>query len=171
MFEFLERRSVRRFLVDNIKEEEIKEILKVALVSPSGRNIKPYEFILIKNKDVLNKLSESKKMGSKLIGEAPLAIVVLGNKNATDLWIEDCSIASALIQLKAWELGIGSCWVQIRTRDSPMNVSSENVVKKILDIPEEFGVLCIIALGYSDETKHPYGENDMDFKKIHMEKY
>ncbi|MGL6064164.1 MAG: nitroreductase family protein [Fusobacteriaceae bacterium] len=171
MLNFLERRSVRKFLEKSIKEEEIKEILKVALVSPSGRNKKPYEFILVKDKDILKKLSVAKKMGGKLIEEAPLAIVVLGNKNVTDLWIEDCSIASTLIQLKAWELGIGSCWVQIRTRNDDSDICSETVVKKLLDIPEELGVLCILALGYPDENKQPYEDKDMDFKKIHMEKY
>ncbi len=171
MLNFLERRSIRVFSSETIKEEEINEVLKVALVSPSGMNKKPYEYIVVKDKNTLEKLSVAKKMGGKLIQGASFAIVVLGNKNLTDLWIEDCSIASTLIQLKAWELGLGSCWVQIRTRKDSNDISSETIVKEILNIPEELGVLCIIALGYPSEKKQGYSEKDMDFTKIHMERY
>ncbi|MGL4211329.1 MAG: nitroreductase family protein, partial [Cetobacterium somerae] len=64
--DFLSRRSIRKYTSQNIEKEKLDEILKVALTAPTGRNLKPFELILIKEKNALNKLSLSKSIGSAM---------------------------------------------------------------------------------------------------------
>ena len=86
--------------------------MKTALVSPSGRNRKPYEFVVIDDKEIIKKLSVAKESGATFAADAPLMIVILGHENPT--WDDDCAIASTIIQLKAHDLGLGSCWIQTK---------------------------------------------------------
>lgn len=169
--EFLNRRTIRKYKEEDIKTEELKKILEVALVAPSGMNKKPFEFVIVKDKKTLKELSVAKTSGGLMIADAPLAIVILGKPFESTTWIEDCSIASTLIQLKAWELGIGACWVQLRGRENASGNPSEDVVKSLLEIPGEYSVLCVISLGYPNEEKPSYSEKDMNFTKIHYEKF
>lgn len=168
---FLERRTIRKYKKTEIQKEKIQEILELALVSPSGKNSKPYEYVVVSDEKSLKSLSKAKNAGGAMIAEAPIAIVILGNKDKSDTWIEDCSIAATLIQYKAWELGLGSCWVQMRGRVDENNSNSENIIRNILNIPDNFGVLCVIPIGYPDEKKESYSCGDFDWSKIHHEKY
>ena len=79
---------------------------------------------------MLVKLSESKDSGSNMLKEANMAIVVLGNPEISDLWSDDSSIVSFAIQLKAFDLGIGSCWVNLKGRESKYGISSEEYMEK-----------------------------------------
>lgn len=169
--DFLTRRTIRKYSEKQISKDEVEKILEVALTSPSGKNLKPYQYIVVTDKEKLKALSKAKNGGGMPIAEAPMAIAVLGEKNTSDTWVEDCSIASILIQLKAWELGIGSCWVQMRERKDENGNLSENISREILGVPSELGVLCIISLGYPDEEKAEYAKGNMDFSKVHYEKF
>lgn len=169
--DFLSRRTVRKYKQEKIKDELIHEIMKCAVVSPSGKNAKPFEFVVVSDKEVLKKLSVAKAAGGLMIEHASHAVVVLGDRGTSDTWIEDCSIASTIIQLKAWDLGIGSCWVQMRLRTDKEGNSSEGLIKELLGVPQNFGILNVIALGYPDEEKAPYEDRDMNFRKVHLEKY
>ncbi|MEF9932889.1 MAG: nitroreductase family protein [Cetobacterium sp.] len=168
--DFLNRRTVRRYQDKKVEKIKIHEILRTALVSPSGKNTKPYEFLVVEDEATLKKLSHSKQMGATLIDGSPLSIVVLGNENSTT-WVEDCSIACTMIQLKAFDLGLGSCWVQIKERKTSAGTDSEEYVRNLLGIPGYLRVLAIISIGYSDEIKPSHSESDMDFSKVHYENY
>ena len=67
-----------------------------------------------------------------------LAIVVMADPLASDVWIEDAAIASIMIQLQAEDLGLGSCWVQVRERFTATGMPSDEFVHGILDIPCSF---------------------------------
>lgn len=150
-----ERRSIRKYKDKEIEEKKIEKIITAGKMAPSGKNKRPVEFIVVKNKEVLKELSLAKPKGGLFLEEAPVGIVVVGREDISDTWIEDCSIATTFIQLEAQNQGLGSCWVQIRER-----FDAENKVKKILDINEEKRVLCIISIGYPDEVKEAYDEKD-----------
>lgn len=169
--EFLNRRTIRKYMEKEVERVKVHEILRAALVSPSGKNIKPYEFIVVEDKHVLKRLAHSKHIGSALIEGAPLAIVVLGNSELSNTWVEDCSIATTIIQLKAYDLGLGSCWVQIKERTTSDGTDSEEYVRNLLGVPGYLRVLDIVAIGYPNEIKPSHSENDMDFSKVHYEKY
>lgn len=89
-----------------------------------------------------------------------MAIVVLADPEKSDVWIEDTSIASMYLQLAAEDMGLGSCWVQIRKRSHSTGIDSEEYIQRTLDIPDHLCVASIIAIGYK--------ENDLDIGKDHL---
>ena len=152
MKDFLEllksRRTCRQFTNESVSKESIEYILEAARLSPSGHRIRPWDFIVVEDKETLKALSVSKASGAALIEGAAVAIVVAADITKTDVWVEDCSIATIIMQLAAEELGLGSCWVQIRMRkDTDGNDATENV-KRILSLPEHYSVLSIVAIGH-----------------------
>lgn len=171
MLELLKkRRSIRKYTGKEIEKEKILKLVQSALLSPSSRGLKPWEFVVVEDKLLIEKLSFSKP-GASFLKYAPLAIVILGNPELSDVWIEDTSISSTLIQLTAESLGLGSCWIQIRGRKYNEEKTSENYIREVLDIPSNLTVLCIISIGYPDETKAPYTEEELNYEKVYLNKY
>lgn len=165
------RRSIRIYEDRKIEAEKI-EILKEALLrSPSSRNINPWEFILVDNKESLKKLSRSKEHGSEFLQGAALGIVVCGNEKESDVWVEDCSIASILVQMVAQSLGLGSCWIQIRNRMHDKHITSERYIQKLLSIPEHVRVESIIGVGYPAEKKSGIPKEKLPFHKMRTNTY
>lgn len=165
------RRSIRKYKDEMVEKEKIDYILEHALIAPSSRSRKPWEFITVTDKSLLIELSQSRQHGSSFIKAAPLAIVVISDQEKCDVWIEDSTIAAYTIQLSAFSVGLGSCWVQVRDRIKTDIESTENFIKKILFIPDHYKVECIISLGYPDEEKEEYTKNDMDFSKVHTNRF
>ncbi|MFI3266997.1 MAG: nitroreductase family protein [Rikenellaceae bacterium] len=169
--EFLEllkkRRSVRHFSEQKVESEKIEAILEAALTSPSSKNTRAWNFYIIQDKTIIEKLSQSKPMGGRFLKGAPLAIVITGDENITDMWVEDCSIASTIIQLAAEEQGLGSCWIQIRGRynDEQQTIFAEQYIHELLNIEPNRRVLNIIALGY-DLNERAHRDNNNDNKVI-----
>jgi len=150
------RRSIRSFKKDPVEREKIDAIIHCALLSPSSRALRPWEFIVVDEKSLLQKLSQSKEHGSSFLQHAPLGIVVAGDPAKCDVWIEDCSIAALIIHLAAASLGLGSCWIQIRKRHHNKDLSAESYVRQVLGIPEHISIEAIIAIGYPQEKKEPH---------------
>lgn len=167
----LARRSCRKFEDKAVEAEKKEKLLQAAQLAPSGKTTRPWEFVVIENKETLQKLGDCRNPNQPFLPATPLAIVVLGNTQKTDTWIEDASIASIVIQLEAESLGLGSCWVQIRLRESNQGMSSEKYVRNLLGIPEHMAVLSIIAVGYPKEARHAHTLDEVDQAKIHTETY
>ena len=172
MLELLkQRRSIRKFKDQEIEPEKITQLLKGALLSPSSRNFTPWEFIVVTDKQTLQQLALAKSSGSAFLKNAPLAIVVLADPRVSDVWIEDASIATILIQMVAESIGLGSCWVQIRERKHNEDVSSEDYARWVLNIPEELKVEAIVGIGYPDETKATHREENLKYHKVFLNGY
>ena len=131
-------------LSERVEKEKIDKILTGALTAPSGRNIKPWELIVVDDKEIIQKLAASRGPASRPLANAPLAIVVAANPELTDIWIEDASIITIIIQLMAQSLGLGSCWIQVRERLTQDNERVSDYVKKILSIPENYEVEAMV---------------------------
>lgn len=160
------RRSVRNFQNKKI-DPQIIDLLKEALLrSPSSRGINPWEFFMIDDPSTMSGLSIAKERGAEFLKDAPLGIVVCGDETKSDVWIEDCSIASIIAQLTAQSLGLGSCWVQIRNRNHDKEISAEKYVQQLLNIPSHMKVLSIIGIGYPDETPHPVPADKLEYEKV-----
>lgn len=164
------RRSTRRYKDIPVEDEKVDAILKAALLSPSSRSIRPWEFVVIKNKETIEKLSKAKTHGSSFIKEAPLLITVIADTNKSDVTVEDASIAALIIQLATEDLGLGSCWIQIRNRENN-NGSAETYVKEVLGIPENYMVECIISIGYKNQNLPEYKDEEIQYEKIHEERF
>ncbi|HEX2964458.1 MAG TPA: nitroreductase family protein [Syntrophorhabdaceae bacterium] len=172
MLELLRTRcSIRKYETKPIQSETQNILKEAVLRSPSGRGINPWKFIFVDDKDLLQKLAKSKEHGSSFLKGAALGIVVCGDESKTDVWIEDCSIASIIIQLTAHSLGLGTCWIQIRNRFYDKSKTSEEYVRELLGIPREMRVESIISIGYPAETRRPVSTQDLTYKKIKCNRY
>ncbi|NLH17852.1 MAG: NAD(P)H-dependent dehydrogenase/reductase [Phycisphaerae bacterium] len=161
------RRSVRKFESRSIEPDKI-EVLKEALLrSPTSRSLIPWEFVLVDDLALLKQLSRSKKHGSGFLKGAPLGIVVCADPAKCDVWIEDCAIASILVQMTALSLGLGSCWIQIRLRQFDTKTTSEEYIRKTLSLPSHLTILSMIAIGYPAEFPEPVLLSELPTGKIH----
>lgn len=165
------RRSIRRFKQQSVEKEKINTLIEAALRSPSSRGINPWHFIIIEDSELLINLSKAKRHGSDFLKNTPLGIVVCGDTSKSDVWVEDTSIASIIIQLAAHDLGLGSCWIQIRNREHDSLKTADLFVKEILHIPDNIMVESIIAIGYSDELKQGHHKNTLQHNKISFNTY
>jgi nitroreductase len=165
------RRSTRKFLGKKVEEEKIKSLLTAALLAPSSYNRQPWEFIVVDDPVLLEKLSRAKPHGSALLKRAPLAIVIMGDKTLSDIWIEDCSIVSILIQLEAEAQGLGSCWVQIHRRYFNDDISSNEYIHELFHIPERFEVLSVVGIGYKAKERLPLNNKDLLWQKVSTNHY
>lgn len=163
------RRSHRKFTTEPVDENSIKALLRSALIAPSSKGLHSYEFVVVKDRDNLQALSRCKDMGADFIAEAPLAVVVLGNPEVSDVWIEDASVASTQMLLQAEDLGLGACWVQVRDRHDKEGTSAEENVKCLLHIPATMRVLSIIAVGHKGMERKPQNEDRLKWEKVHNE--
>jgi nitroreductase len=168
---FRNRRSIRKYKPIRLDQQIIDSFKEALLRSPSSRGINPWEFIFITRPEQLTVLSKAKMHGSSFLCGAPLAIVICGDEKKSDVWIEDCSIASIFVQLTAHALGLGSCWIQIRNRKHTETVSSEEFVQSQLCIPQHIRVESIISIGIPDEVLESHSENTLEFGKIHCDKF
>lgn len=167
------RRSIRKFKSRAIESEKI-ELLKEALLrSPTSRNRNPWEYIIVENKDIIKSLSIAKPHGLAFLSTAPFAVVICGNEDLSDAWIEDCSISSIILQLTAQSLGLGSCWGQIRMREHSGEKfnTAEEYVQNLLEIPENIKVESIIGIGYPDEVKNGIFFENLPTNKFHINNF
>jgi nitroreductase len=161
-----ERRSIRRYKDRKIEAEKIELLVEAALRSPSSRGIKPWRFVFVTDKTTLQKLSKAKESGSGFLKGASLGVVICAVEGESDVWVEDCSIATIILQLAGQSLDLGSCWIQIRQRMHSSSISSKDYIKQVLGLPENFLVESMIAFGYPDEEKEPIPREQLEYEKI-----
>ncbi|HUV79310.1 MAG TPA: nitroreductase family protein [Candidatus Bathyarchaeia archaeon] len=160
------RRSIRKYK-DKPIEPELIELLKEAAVrSPTSRNFRPWRFLFVTDRIKLEALSRAKTSGSGFLKGASLGVVVCADEHESDVWIEDCAIASIILQFIGQSLGLGSCWIQIRKRMHSDSQTSEEYVKDLLGLPTNFKVESIISFGYPDEDKQPIPKAQLEYNKI-----
>lgn len=160
------RRSIRKFEDKPVEKEKIDLLLRAAMQAPSAVNEQPWEFIVVEDKDTLEKLSHAHDYAMAM-KNGTLAILVLSNKNyfAIDsLWQQDLSAASENMLLEAVELGLGATWMAIAPIEDRVAY-----IRDLFNLPENVIPFNMIAFGY------PTKEKDFDdrFKadRVHYEKY
>ncbi len=165
------RRSIRKYRDDLVEEGVVDRLIRSMLRAPSGRGIDPWEIIYVEGATRLQQLSLSKAHGAKFLEGSKQCLVVLADPAKTDVWVEDASIVMAIGHLAATDLGLGSCWIQIRNRQTADGTSSETFVKNMLGIPADLCVEGILAFGYPDEEKEGHGEASLKTEKVHRNGY
>ena len=165
------RRSVRQYSAETVPESDLKEVLRAGVYAPSSADRRPVHFVVVKDKEVKRKLSEATAW-SKPLANAAAVIVVCADMAKGKRWVEDCSIAGEHLMLQAAELGLGTCWIQVREGDPPASgADPEESVKKTLAIPKSYRVLCAIALGKPAKQLKPHEDKDFEFKAIRWGKF
>lgn len=165
------RRSMRKFTPEELTQDEVVSLMKAALMAPTSKRSNAWQFILVDEKEKLKDLSLCKEQASQFIADAALAVVVTADPLLSDVWIEDASIASIYLQLQAEDLGLGSCWVQVRERYTATGMPSDEYVRGILDIPLQLQVLSVIAIGHKGMERKPFDEAHLQWEKIHLNKF
>ena len=162
---------MRKFTDEELTQEQVVSLMKAALMAPTSKRSNAWQFVVVDDRDLLKKLSLCKEQSAQFIADAALAIVVAADPLASDVWIEDVAIASIYIQLQAEDLGLGSCWVQVRERFTASGIPSNDYVHEVLDMPLQLQVLSIIAVGHKGMERKPFDESHLQWEKIHLNKY
>ena len=165
------RRSHRKFTAQEIDADDVRLILRAALMSPTSKGQRGWQFVVVENKNDIEKLADAKELGSQFLKDAPLAIVVLGNSAENDCWVEDGSIAAISMQYQAEDLGLGTCWIQMRGRGLSDGTTADMVIRGVLNIPENLNVLCVLAVGYKADERKPQNEDKLKWENVHVDKY
>jgi len=133
------RRSIRSFQDKQIPDNEIQMILEAGRWAPSASNKQPWEFYIIRDKEILKEIAKNAIFG-RHIKRAPLAIAIVGKKTTSpNYYIQDTSLVSMNMMLMAWSLGVGTCWTGALKRKK---------VKKLLGLTENDYLLTILPMGY-----------------------
>ncbi len=120
---------------------------------------------------MIRKIGACKQMGGSQINGADAVIVVMvktADKRQAEFWIEDGAIASAYIFLAAEQYSLGTCWVHIRNRMGERGTSDQEI-RSLLGVPDEYTVLNLVALGEKDENKRAYSDKDLHTENVHYD--
>ena len=162
------RKSIRQFTDREISRDTLDLIVKAGMAAPSARNVQPWAFVVVTDKEVLDSLNANHPYAN--LKTATAAIIVCGDatvdpeKGVNEYWVQDCSAVTENILLAAHAYGLGAVWCGVypnRERIAP--------VKAILGIPENYEPLNIITMGYPDEN--PDVKDKWDPSKIHYQKW
>jgi nitroreductase len=166
MKEIFERRSIRRYTEQEVTNEQVMELLKAAMAAPSAWNGQSWEFVVLRDKKVFEKIMQVHPY-SKMLKEASVAIVVCGKttkENMDGFWVQDCAAATQNILLMAKHMGLGAVWLGVYP-------TKERVtdIKAIIDMPKTVIPLCIVSIGYPAEVKSV--ENRYNESKVHFDRW
>lgn len=158
------RTSVRSFTEEMVTEEELYRILDAAFCAPSAKNLRPYELIVIKNRDILHELS-STCVFARMLEQSSLAIAVIGDRDKQpikELLIADCAAVTENMLLRIEELGLGGCWCGIL-----LDGNWYPHVRKALKLPEHVEPVSIVAVGHAKRKREP--KERFEENKIHRD--
>jgi nitroreductase len=168
----LHRRSVRQYTDEAIPEEKLNSILYAGLAAASSKNRRPWEFVVVRDRTMLDKLCDCRPGASNLLAKCNAAIVVAADAELVDVWVEDCASAITQMHLMADALGIGSCWLQVRLRKALDGVTdTQDIVRNLLGIPAKYGVMAILTLGMPANHPGAKATDDLLAGKIHYEQF
>jgi len=145
--EFLvSRRSIRKFKPQKVPRELLFKIVDTARWAPSARNLQPWKFIVVTDKEVLKKLGSVSRAASPLLSAAAAIAVVVDPKTAPITYQVDGACAAMYVWLAAHALGLGAVWI---------NSLKYEEMKDILGVPRDLVLPAVLAIGYPDESPHP----------------
>lgn len=167
MQEIFNRRSIRKFTNDAIEPEKLDRILRAAMQAPSAVNQQPWEFIVVQDKENLQKLADVSPYAKPVAGSA-VTIALLGNEKEFKVpkgWEEDLGAASQNMLLEAVHLGLGAVWLGVATAD----VVTEQV-RSFFQLPDHIRPFGLIAIGYPDGQKNEFTDR-YKAERVHYEKW
>ena len=160
------RRSIRKYHSDKpVTKEQLKQLLTAAMLAPSARNSRPWEFIAVTDRKILDEIVHIHPY-AQMCKSATAAIIVVGipqEDGPAGYFTQDCGAATQNILLEAADMGLGTCWCGVFPRDERIGPFAE-----LFKITEPKVPFCVIAVGYPDENPAPRGFYE-EAKAIYME--
>lgn len=166
MKEIFSRVSVRQFKETTVEKHKIEKILRAAMQAPSAGNQQPWEFIVVENRETLSKLAGMSPY-SKFLQAAPLAIVIMANKDRMkypENWQQDLGAATENILLEAVHLELGGVWLGVAPLEDRMNY-----VSNVFELEDNIVVYAVVPIGYPAVKNRV--QDRYDAKRVHFEKY
>ncbi len=163
------RKSVRTFIKQAISKQQVMALVRAGMAAPTSNNKQPWGFIVINDRDKLDKLAEELPY-AKMLADVDSAICVCGDLTKTlpdweaDFWIQDCSAATQNILLAAEALGLGAVWTALYPATDRVHTARE-----ILEIPFNIVPLNIIPIGMPMGKEKP--KNKFSMNSIHWDKW
>ena len=143
VFEALtERKSVRSYLETPVPEEVLAKVMEAARLAPSAGNVQPWHFIIVREEEKRVRIAKGCRYG-KFLDESPVVIIACGDKRASPHWYAvETAIALEHVVMASTALGLGTCWI---------GMFKEEEIREILNLPENFEIVALMALGYPRE--------------------
>ncbi len=158
----LSRRSIRSYTPQPVSKQHIQTLLEAAMAAPSASNLKPWHFVVVVDRQMLNNLAELHPFG-KMLFEAPLCIAVCGDPAISErYWVQDCSAATENLLLAAVALGLGAVWLGVYPKEERITA-----IRTVLGIPDAIVPLNLISIGHPAEKKEP--RTQYDEERVHRE--
>ncbi|MGQ9677914.1 MAG: nitroreductase family protein [bacterium] len=158
------RRSVRDYFDRPVDDKDVVALLEAAMAAPSARNLKPWHFIMIRNRETLRRITEIHP-AAQMLHQAPLAIAVCGDKDVSpSFWVQDCAAATENILIAAAMLGLGAVWLGVHPREE-----REKLLKELLEVPENYGLLCVVSVGVPKVTPEP--RTQFEPSRVHWDRW
>jgi len=156
------RRSIREYTTEQVKESAVKAMLEAAMAAPSASNRKPWHFIVVTDRQTLDKLAQAHPYGKMLL-EAPLCVAVCGDSTISPrFWVQDCSAATENLLLATAALGLGAVWLGVYPREDRIGP-----IRKVLRIPDNIVPLNLVPIGHPAEEKEP--RTQYDERRVHRD--
>ena len=166
MKEIFSRRSIRKFTGEPVSDLHLEKLLRAAMNAPSACNEQPWEFVVIKNRDIFQQIRTFQPFSAPL-DTADLAIVVCGDttrQRYDGFWVQDCSAATQNLLLEAEHLGLGAVWMGLH----PIQDWTDKM-KALLALPEAVVPLGMIAVGHPAARVEPADRYQPE--RIHFDKW
>ncbi|MFR9669512.1 MAG: nitroreductase family protein [Rikenellaceae bacterium] len=153
------RRSCRKFTEQKVSSEVIDRLLDATLTAPSSKSCNSSRFVVVTDSEKIAKLAQIRDHGAAFMAAAPLAIVVAGDTSTTDIWEINATISTTILQLACTDEGLASCWVNVINRPAiasePDGVKAVDKLREVVDMPQDWAVLCVVAIGYGAAEAKP----------------
>ena len=149
------RRSVRKYQTGkSVTKDQLKQLMSAAMMAPSARNSRPWEFIAVTNRKILDEIMKIHPYTTMLQTASAAIIVVAIPQTGTpeDYFPQDCAAATENILLEAVSMGLGTCWCGVYPKNERVDP-----VRKLLKIPLPKIPFNVIAIGVPDESPEPKG--------------
>ncbi|MCL7489497.1 MAG: nitroreductase family protein [Desulfobulbaceae bacterium] len=162
------RRSVRKYENREVDDAMIQDLLEAGMAAPSAVARDPWHFIVLKDRETIDKLAGVLTHG-QMLRQATAAFVVCGDitqahDGLESYMLQDLSAAVENILLAANALGLGTCWLGVHPRPERMEG-----IKNLFALPDHIIPMCSIALGWPKDP--PPARTRFNPDKVHLEKW
>lgn len=162
----LERRSVRQYTDQPVAEQDVKDLLTAAMAAPSAGNAKPWHFIVINERAILDEIPKFHQYAAAL-KQAPMAILVCADQTLEKYkgyWVQDCAAATENILIAATAKDLGTVWLGVYPNEDRMMK-----LRELLTIPENITPFSLVAVGHPKEDKEPVRQYDQS--RVHYNRW
>ena len=168
----LTRRSIRQYTGQPVSQEDLRAVLAAGLLSPSSRSRRPWELVVVQDPAMLEQLSHCRQGSARMLAGAAAAILVFADQTKSDVWTEDCAIVMSNMHLMAHHLGLGSCWIQGRLRQSEDDrETTDAYCRRLLGVSEPYALEAILSLGHPAVQPPAYAPEDIGWNKVHWDTF